>query len=71
MAPSPTSIRVLVVDDSAFTRLTISKYLQEIAPDIQIVGTAWNGNDALQQIPTLKPDVVTLDMNMPQMNGLT
>lgn len=71
MPPSSSSIRLMIVDDSAFTRLTISKYLQEIAPDIHIVGTAWNGHDALQQIPTLKPDVVTLDMNMPQMNGLT
>ena len=71
MPPSSSSIRLMIVDDSAFTRLTISKYLQDIAPDLHIVGTAWNGQDALQQIPTLKPDVVTLDMNMPQMNGLT
>ncbi|MCB9134672.1 MAG: chemotaxis response regulator protein-glutamate methylesterase [Anaerolineales bacterium] len=63
-------IRVLIVDDSAFVRHTFSKRLQEYAPDIQIIGTAWNGPDALQQIPFLAPDVITLDINMPQMNGL-
>lgn len=69
-ASSTAPIRVLIVDDSAFVRHTFSKRLQEFAPDIQIIGTAWNGADALQQIPTLAPDVITLDINMPQMNGL-
>jgi two-component system chemotaxis response regulator CheB len=69
-APTSPPIRVMIVDDSAFARHAISKYLKEIAPDIEIVGTAWNGYDALQQMPTLNPDVITLDMNMPQMNGI-
>lgn len=72
MPNSPsTPIRVLIVDDSAFVRHTFSTRLQEYAPDIQIIGTAWNGADAIQQIPALAPDVITLDINMPQMNGLT
>ncbi|NUM48247.1 MAG: chemotaxis response regulator protein-glutamate methylesterase [Anaerolineales bacterium] len=70
MPPVCPPIRVLIVDDSAFARHTFCKYLQEIAPEIRIIGTAWNGQDALQQIPALAPDVITLDMNMPQMDGL-
>ena len=63
-------IRVLVVDDSAFMRHTLAKHL-EADPAITIVGTARDGLDALAQIPTLQPDVVTLDVEMPRMDGLT
>lgn len=63
-------IRVLVVDDSAFMRFTISNHLNN-RPDIQVVGSARNGQEALEVIPKLNPDVITLDVEMPQMDGLT
>ncbi len=63
-------IRVLVVDDSAFMRYTITRYLSE-ANGIQVVGAARDGQEALQLIPRLQPDVVTLDVEMPHMDGLT
>jgi two-component system chemotaxis response regulator CheB len=63
-------IRVMLVDDSAFIRYTVTKYLQE-DPDIEVVGSARDGLDALEKIPKLKPDVVVLDVEMPRMDGLT
>jgi two-component system, chemotaxis family, protein-glutamate methylesterase/glutaminase len=62
-------VRVLIVDDSAFMRLSISKFLGQ-NPEIQIVGTAHDGAEALDLIPKLNPDVVTLDVEMPVMDGL-
>jgi two-component system chemotaxis response regulator CheB len=67
---SPNPIKVLVVDDSAFMRHSISQYLNE-NPDITIVGAARDGNEALDMIPKLEPDVITLDVEMPRMDGLT
>lgn len=63
-------IRVLVVDDSPFMRKSIQKML-EGAPDIQVVGTARDGLDALEKVDELDPDIVTLDIEMPRMDGLT
>lgn len=63
-------IRVLIVDDSAFMRHTISRHL-EADSDITVVGSARDGLDALDKIASLKPDVVTLDVEMPRMDGLT
>lgn len=62
-------IRVLIVDDSLFIR-TILRDMLKGSPDIEIVGTAVNGIDALEKISELNPDVVTLDIEMPRMNGL-
>lgn len=62
-------IKVLVVDDSAFMRKIITETISEIA-GLEIVGTARNGRDALKAIPALKPDIVTLDIEMPGLNGL-
>lgn len=62
-------IQVLIVDDSAFMRKVITDFLSDY-PSIQVVGTARNGEDALKKIQQLKPDVVTLDVEMPVMNGL-
>ena len=62
-------VRVLVVDDSAPVRKLVSEALSA-SPEIQVVGTASNGLIALARIPQLNPDVVTLDVNMPEMNGL-
>ena len=62
--------RVLIVDDSAFARLMISKHLA-MDPNIEIVGTARDGIDAVEKIKLLKPEVVTLDVEMPKMDGVT
>ncbi len=62
-------LRILVVDDSALYRKTISDILNA-DPAIEVVGTAHNGRMALEKIPRLSPDVITLDMEMPEMDGL-
>ncbi len=62
-------IRVLIVDDSLFIR-TILRDLLKGDPEIEVVGTAVNGIDALEKIAELNPDVVTLDIEMPRMGGL-
>lgn len=62
-------IRVLIVDDSAFMRKLISDFLSE-HPDIEVIGTARNGEDALKKWRVLRPDVITLDVEMPILNGL-
>lgn len=63
-------IKVLVVDDAAFMRRAIVDVLASDA-QLNIVGTARNGQEGLEQISALKPDVVTLDIDMPIMDGLT
>lgn len=63
-------IRVLVVDDSAFMRKVVSDILS-CAPEIEVVGKARDGADALEKIQQLQPDVVTMDVEMPVMDGLT
>ncbi|SFA41726.1 two-component system, chemotaxis family, response regulator CheB [Parageobacillus thermantarcticus] len=62
-------VKVLVVDDSAFMRKLIVDFLSE-SPQIEVVGTARNGKEALEKVSLLNPDVVTLDVEMPIMNGL-
>jgi two-component system, chemotaxis family, protein-glutamate methylesterase/glutaminase len=62
--------KVLVVDDSAFMRKAISLML-ESDPDIEVVGMASNGEDGIDMAAKLKPDVITLDIEMPRMDGLT
>ena len=62
--------RVLIVDDSAFARLMISRHISS-DPQIEIAGVARDGADALDKIEALKPDVVTLDIEMPKMDGIT
>lgn len=63
-------VRVLIVDDSAFMRRTLSGLLGK-DPDIKVAGTAVNGEDALEKCRELDPDVVTMDIEMPKMDGLT
>jgi two-component system, chemotaxis family, protein-glutamate methylesterase/glutaminase len=64
------AIRVLVVDDSAFMRRVVSDAIGAES-DMELIGTAVNGLDALVKIEQLQPDVVTLDVEMPEMDGLT
>ena len=63
-------IRVLIVDDSPFMRKALERMLLA-AEDIEVIGSARDGQDALEKIPQLKPDIVTLDVEMPRMDGLT
>ena len=62
-------IRVMVVDDSVLIRRLVSKALSQ-DPAIEVVATANNGRFALSKIPQYNPDLVTLDIEMPEMNGL-
>ncbi|MFA6000794.1 MAG: chemotaxis-specific protein-glutamate methyltransferase CheB [Thermoleophilia bacterium] len=63
------SIRVLIADDSSTVRLMLCRML-ETDPAINVVGTASNGREAVEQVAMLKPDMVTMDVNMPVMDGL-
>jgi two-component system chemotaxis response regulator CheB len=60
---------VLVVDDSAFMRQLIVQII-EASPDFRVIGTARNGHDALKQIHALDPQIVTLDVEMPELDGV-
>lgn len=64
------TIRVVVVDDSAFSRRTITKMLEGIK-GIEVVGFATNGEEGIQKVIALKPDLITLDLEMPKMDGFT
>src|SRR5919107_1656831 len=61
-------IRVLVIDDSAYNRVTLTRML-ESEPRIRVVATAVNGEDAIKQVMKHRPDVITLDLEMPIMDG--
>ncbi len=62
-------IRVLVVDDSVVVRKIVTDVLSE-DPAIEVVGTAVNGRIAVGKLEQLKPDLVTMDIEMPEMNGI-
>ena len=62
-------IRVLSVDDSPFVRQALSRMLSS-APDIEVAGMGADGREAIEKVKELKPDVVTLDIQMPRMDGL-
>jgi two-component system chemotaxis response regulator CheB len=61
-------IRALVIDDSAYNRVTLSRML-ESHPQIKVVATAVNGEDGIKQVMRHRPDVITLDLEMPIMDG--
>ncbi len=63
------NLRVLVVDDTIVYRKAISDIIEEI-PGVELAGVAHNGKIALAKIATIKPDILTLDIEMPQMNGI-
>ncbi len=63
------AIKLLVVDDSLIMRKAILKYLEDY--NFTVVGTATNGHSALELYSEHRPDIVTLDLTMPGLNGLT
>ncbi len=62
-------LKVLVVDDTVVYRKIVSDVLSEV-PNVEVVGTAYNGKSALSRIASLNPDLITLDIEMPEMDGL-
>jgi len=62
-------LRVLVVDDTVVYRKVVSDILEDL-PDVEVVGVAQNGKIAMSKLATLQPDILTLDIEMPEMNGL-
>lgn len=62
-------VRVLIVDDSAFMRTALTRMIAA-EPEFEVIGTARDGSDALAKIASLNPDVVTLDIQMPGLDGL-
>lgn len=67
--PETAKLKVLIVDDTIVYRKIVSDVLSEI-PFVEVVGSAHNGKAALARIATLKPDLLTLDIEMPEMNGI-
>ena len=63
-------IKVLVVDDSAYNRKALTEMLED-SPYVTVIGSAADGEDALKKVPGLNPDVITLDLEMPRMDGFT
>ena len=63
-------VRVLVIDDSAFNRRTIIRILEAL-PDVEVIGYAGDGEEGLRKIIDLRPDLITLDLEMPRMDGFT
>lgn len=66
----PSKIRTMIVDDSMVFRKFLIDNLPKLQPQIEIVGYAINAYDALRKVPELKPDVISLDIEMPQMTGI-
>ena len=62
------SMRTIIVDDEAPARLKVKQYLKD-NPDVEIIGEADNGADAVREINEKKPDLVILDIQMPEMDG--
>ena len=70
MSPFPSEpIGVLIVDDSPFMRMTIQKILSQ-DPNIKVLGTARDGLEGIEKLQALRPKVVTMDVEMPVMDGL-
>lgn len=64
------TVKVLVVDDSSFFRRRVSEIINK-SPALEVIGTANNGLEAVEMVAKLKPDVVTMDIEMPVMDGIT
>ncbi len=63
-------LKVLVIDDSAYNRQSITSMLSAL-PGVTVVGRAGDGNEGLRQVTALSPDLITLDLEMPKMDGYT
>ncbi|MGB8700552.1 MAG: response regulator, partial [Thermosynechococcaceae cyanobacterium] len=68
LANDPACIRILIVDDQNFVRKML-QYSLEMHTDLEIVGTASNGEDAFGQIAQLHPDIALVDIEMPGIDG--
>ena len=68
LSSSPQPIRMLIVDDSNIVRRRIERSQQ--IPDLQVVGSAADGREALEMFRATDPDVVTMDITMPHMDGI-
>jgi len=64
------ALKVLVIDDSAFHRRTLTRIIAA-APEFEVIGTAGDGEEAIKKVVTLQPDLLTLDLEMPRMDGFT
>ncbi len=64
------AVRVLIVDDSGFFRRRLTEIISS-DPHLEVVGTAENGLQAIEQVKRLRPDVITMDIEMPEMDGIT
>jgi two-component system chemotaxis response regulator CheY len=62
-------MKVLIVDDAAFMRMTLKKMIEELG--YEVVGEAVDGNDAVEKYKELQPDLVTMDITMPNKDGIT
>ncbi|AZO93344.1 response regulator [Halocella sp. SP3-1] len=60
--------KILIVDDAAFMRLTLKNLIEEIG--YEVIGEATNGEEAVAKYADLQPDIVTMDITMPEMSGL-
>ena len=69
MWPANKKIRVMVIDDSMLARKMIVDGLSR-SPRIEVVGTAFNAQDAMSKVAQLRPDVITSDVEMPGMSGI-
>src|SRR5256885_14504174 len=65
----PAMIRVLIVDDSKMHRTALTKVIER-APGFQVVGSAEDGEQGVELVHRLKPDIVLMDVNMPRLDGL-
>jgi len=70
VAPEPDEIRVMVVDDAAVVRGLLSRWIEE-TPGFRLVAALRNGREALEQLDQAKPDVVVLDVEMPELDGIS
>ncbi len=70
MAMSPPRVRVAVVDDSVVVRGLLSRWLSE-TPAIEVAGTFRSGREIIEALPALQPRIILLDLDMPDMDGLT
>ena len=62
-------VRILIVDDSPTARVVLSHLLEQ-DPEIQVIGFATDGHEAIEMVDRLKPDLITMDVEMPDMNGM-